>query len=37
VEAIPTTFVVDRDGQLVNRKVGYKPAAYFEAIFEDLL
>ena len=37
VQAIPTTFVVDREGQLVNRKVGYKPAAYFEAIFEDLL
>lgn len=37
VEAIPTTFVVDREGQLVNRKVGYKPVSYFEALFADLL
>lgn len=37
VEAIPTTFLVDREGQLVDRKVGYKPAAYFEALLEGLL
>lgn len=37
VEAIPTTFLVDREGNLVNRKVGYKPASYFEALLADLL
>ena len=36
VEAIPTTFLVDREGQLVDRKVGYKPAAYYEALLDGL-
>jgi thiol-disulfide isomerase/thioredoxin len=37
VPAIPTTFVVDREGQVVDRKVGYKSKDYFEAILDDLL
>lgn len=37
VAAIPTTFLVDREGNLVNRKVGYKPASYFESLLADLL
>lgn len=37
VEGIPTTFVVDRNGQLVNRKVGYKPKSYFEEVLSKLL
>lgn len=37
IPSIPTTFVVDREGNLVNRKVGYKPASYFEAVFAELL
>ncbi len=37
VDSIPTTFVVDRDGQLVNRKVGYKPTSYFEELLAGLL
>ena len=37
IEAFPTTFVVDREGRLVNRKVGYKPKSYLEEILSGLL
>ena len=37
VVSIPTTFVVDREGQIVRRKVGYKPKSYFEDMLKDLL
>ncbi|MEZ5277752.1 MAG: TlpA disulfide reductase family protein [Opitutaceae bacterium] len=35
--AFPTTFVVDREGRLVHRKVGYKPKSYLEEIISGLL
>ncbi len=37
VVSIPTTFVIDREGQIVRRKVGYKPKSYFEDLLNDLL
>jgi thiol-disulfide isomerase/thioredoxin len=37
IPAIPTTFVVNREGQVVDRKVGYKPTEYFETILDGLL
>ena len=36
VVSIPTTFVIDREGQIVRRKVGYKPKAYFEELLSSL-
>ena len=37
VESIPTTFVIDRAGQIVRRKVGYKPKSFIEDMLSDLL
>ena len=30
IEAIPTTFIIDRDGRIVDRKVGAEPTADYE-------
>jgi thiol-disulfide isomerase/thioredoxin len=37
IVSIPTTFVIDREGQIVRRKVGYKPKSYLEDLLKDLL
>jgi len=37
IESIPTTFVIDREGQIVRRKVGYKPESFFEDLLNELL
>lgn len=37
IEAIPTTFVIDREGRLVSRHVGVTSQAEFEAEIEPLL
>jgi hypothetical protein len=30
IEGYPTTFIIDRDGNIVNRKIGAKPREYYE-------
>ncbi len=37
VEAIPTTFIIDRKGQIVRKHVGYAEKAEFEAAIKPLL
>jgi thiol-disulfide isomerase/thioredoxin len=37
IESIPTTFLIDREGQIVRRKVGYRPKSYLEDILSELL
>lgn len=37
IEAIPTTFLIDRDGQVRHRKVGMMGAADYEALIASLL
>jgi len=37
VRALPTTFVIDRQGKIVNRHVGYASKATFEADIKELL
>ena len=37
VEAIPTTFIIDRNGVIRYRKVGAKPADEFEAVVRPIL
>jgi thiol-disulfide isomerase/thioredoxin len=37
VEGIPTTFIIDRKGQIVRKHVGYAPKAEFEADIKPLL
>ena len=36
-QSIPTTFVIDREGNIVDVAVGYKPKSYFQEIIEGLL
>lgn len=37
VEGIPTTFIIDRSGQIVGKHVGYAPKAEFESEIKPLL
>lgn len=37
VRAIPTTFIIDRDGVIVSKAVGYRDKAFFEEIIKELL
>jgi peroxiredoxin len=37
VEAVPTTFIIDRDGTVRYRKVGSMPAGEFEAVLKQFL
>ena len=37
IEAIPTTFVVDKNGNIVNKHLGYLNKAAFEKMVKDLL
>jgi thiol-disulfide isomerase/thioredoxin len=37
VEGIPTTFIIDRDGRIVGKHVGYAPKAEFESEIKPLL
>jgi len=37
IEAIPTTFVVDKKGNIVNKHLGYLNKAAFEKMIKDLL
>jgi thiol-disulfide isomerase/thioredoxin len=37
VEALPTTFIIDRSGQIVARHLGYKPETVFESEIKPLL
>ena len=37
IEAIPTTFIIDKNGTIVNQHVGYMKAEDFEAMIKDLL
>jgi thiol-disulfide isomerase/thioredoxin len=30
IDGYPTTFIIDRDGNIVNKKIGAKPTAYYE-------
>ena len=37
IEGIPTTFIIDRDGKIVNRFEGFRPREVFEAEIKQLL
>jgi cytochrome c biogenesis protein CcmG/thiol:disulfide interchange protein DsbE len=37
IQSIPTTFVVDREGKIVERLVGYKPKEFFDSLIQSLL
>jgi peroxiredoxin len=37
ITGIPTTFIVDRDGKVRNRVVGYQPKAFFKSEVDKLL
>jgi peroxiredoxin len=37
VEGIPTTFIIDRNGRIVSKHVGFVPKAEFEAEIKPLL
>ncbi|HET6274104.1 MAG TPA: TlpA disulfide reductase family protein, partial [Bacteroidota bacterium] len=37
IEAIPTTFVIDKKGNIVNKHLGYLNKAAFEKMIKDLL
>jgi peroxiredoxin len=37
VDVIPTTFVIDRHGRIVNRHIGYNDKAAFEKEIQSLL
>ena len=37
IEAIPTTFIIDKKGMIVKQHVGYMKASDFEALVKDLL
>lgn len=37
IDAIPTTFVIDRQGRIVSRHIGYNDKAVFEKEIESLL
>ena len=37
IRGIPTTFVIDRKGQIVEKAVGYRDKAFFESIIKKHL
>jgi cytochrome c biogenesis protein CcmG/thiol:disulfide interchange protein DsbE len=37
IEGIPTTFIIDKDGKIVNRFEGFRPREVFEAEIKQLL
>ena len=37
IRTIPTTFIIDRNGIVVDRVVGYRPKSYFEQKIKELL
>lgn len=37
IEAIPTTFVINRNGEVVDRKVGARPVEYYEELLAQWL
>jgi peroxiredoxin len=37
INSIPTTFVINKTGEVVHRKIGYKPKEYFKEILAELL
>jgi peroxiredoxin len=37
INAIPTTFIINKDGQVVDKVVGYKPDTYFESAINKWL
>jgi hypothetical protein len=37
IQSIPTTFIINRKGEVVERKIGARPPEYFEQILSDLL
>ena len=37
INAIPTTFLINKEGQVVTKKVGYKPIEFFEQNLSELL
>ena len=37
IHAIPTTFIVDKEGNIAKRHVGYLPKPLFEKLIKDLL
>ena len=37
IRSIPTTFIIDKDGKIVERLVGYKPKEFFEEAIKPLL
>lgn len=37
IQGIPTTFIVDQEGNIVDRAVGYRSRAYFESKIKPLL
>ncbi len=37
IRSIPTTFIIDKEGNIVQRLVGYKPKEFFEELIKTLL
>jgi len=37
IKGIPTTFVIDREGRIVKKIVGYRDKAFFESLIQKLL
>ena len=37
IQAIPTTFILNREGQVVDRIIGYRPESFFEERIKALL
>ena len=37
IQSIPTTFIINRNGEVVERKIGARPVEYFENIISQLL
>ena len=37
IQSIPTTFIINREGEVVERKIGARPTEYFEQIITKLL
>lgn len=37
INAIPTTFLINKEGQVVTKKIGYKPIEFFEQNLSELL
>ncbi|MFZ0388889.1 MAG: TlpA disulfide reductase family protein [Calditrichia bacterium] len=37
INAIPTTFIINKNGEIVDKVIGYKPKSYFENTIQKLL